>query len=107
MRSFLTPEVPSPNGLLGFAKVRGCLLGSTSFLVDAGIQTCLGAKVETRACLGTRLGTQACLGGVVAWFADVSLIGVPFLIGTRLRQGAGMALTSKAIERRATEDDLC
>ena len=73
------------------------MLGLTSFLVDAGIQTCLGAKVETRACLGE----------VVAWFADVSLIGVPFLIGTRLRRGAGMTLTSKAIEWHATKDDLC
>ena len=53
------------------------------------------------------LGTRAGLDRVVARFADVSLIGVPFLIGTRLRRGARMALTGKAIERRATEDDLC
>jgi len=87
--------------------VRGYLLGSTPFLVDAGIQTCLGAKAETRVFLETRKGTRACLGGVVAWFTDVSLIGVPFLVGTRLRRGTGMTLTGKAIERHATEDDLC
>ena len=52
------------------------------------------------------LGTRACLDGIIAQFADVSLVRVPFLIGTRLRRGAGMTLTSKAIERHATEDDL-
>ena len=103
----MTPEVPSPNCLLDFFIVRGCRLGSNPFLVDAEIQTCLGAKVETRACLRTGPGTQACLGRAVARFADVSVIGVPFLIGTRLRRGAGMALTGKANERRVTEDDLC
>ena len=84
----MTPEVPSPNCLLDFFTVWGCVLRSTPFLVDVEIQTCLGAKVETEACLGTGLGIQACLGGAVARFADVSVIGVPFLIGTRLRQGA-------------------
>ena len=53
------------------------------------------------------LGTQNCLDRVVARFADVSLIGVPFLVRTCLRRGAGMALAGKAIERHATEDDLC
>ena len=91
----------------GSSKFWGCLLGSTPFLVNAGIQTYLGAKVEARACLETRLGTQACLGGVVARFADVSLIGVPFLVGTYLRRGARMTLTGKAIKRYATADDHC
>ena len=45
--------------------------------------------------------------GVIARFVDVSLIGVPFLVGTRLGRGAGMALAGKAIKRHATEDNLC
>ena len=75
--------------------------------MDAGIHTCLGVMVETRVFLGTMLGTRACLDGVIARFADVSLIGVPFLVGTRLGRGAGMALAGKAIKRHATEDNLC
>ena len=72
------------------------MIALTPFLVDAGIQTCLGAKVETRDCLMVELGTQVCLDGVVARFADVSLVGVPFLVGTCRGRGAKMALTGKA-----------
>jgi len=53
------------------------------------------------------LGTRAGLGRVVARFANVSLIGVSFLVRTCLGRGAGMTLAGKAIERHATEDDLC
>ena len=53
------------------------------------------------------LGARGCLGGIVARFADVSLIGVPFLVGTCLRRGTKIMLTGKAIKRHATEDNLC
>jgi len=58
----LTPDVLSPNGLLGFFKARGILLTFAPFPMDLGTLACQQAEVQTRTCLDVRLGTRAYLG---------------------------------------------
>jgi len=98
----LTPEIPSPNSSLGVF-----LLGFAPFLVHAGAQTCLRAKMGTRACLRVRLGIRAYLNRIVARFTDASLVRVPLQVGIDVQRGTSTGLRGTTIEGHAVKDGLC
>ena len=92
----MTPEISSPNALLGFFEVMGFRLGFASFSVHAGAKTYLGVEVGTRVCLGR-----------VAQVAGASFVKAPLRVSIGLQRGTGTGLRGIAIDGHAAKDGLC